>query len=164
MSCYRKSAFTLIELLVSLALSGILIVLLNGQITSSFFTDARIKDQLEYRLEIESIFAHLEADIISASHQPNGNKSVIIHSLKDELRLHVKRFGVSPSTQQLHGMEVVWQFDLRGITRSVKSAEGEDHRLLSNKEIETLIQKIRPNIIKLVLKTNQFHKSKMFAL
>ncbi len=164
MSFPRKHAFTLIELLVSLALSGMLIVLLNSQITSSFFTDAKIKDQLEYRLEIENIFDHLSADITSASRQPNGHKSVIIHSAEDELNIHVKRFGLSTISQQLHGVEVVWQFDQRGITRSIKSAEGDYHRLLSNKEIKSQIQKISPNIIRLILKTDQFRKSKMFAL
>ena len=164
MSFNRKPAFTLIELLVSLALSGLLIVLLNSQITGAIFTDVKIKNQLEYRLKIESIFDHLAADIASASRQPNGHKSIIFHSSKDEVRLRVKRFGLSTISQQLHGVEVVWQFDQRGITRSIKSAEGEYHRLLSNKEIKSQIQKISPNIIRLILKTDQFRKSKIFAL
>ncbi len=164
MSSHRQSAFTLIELLVSLALSGLLIVLLNSQITGAIFTDVKIKSQLEYRLEIESIFDHLSADITSASRQPNGHKSVIIHSAEDELNIHVKRFGLSTISQQLHGVEVVWQFDQRGITRSIKSAEGDYHRLLSNKAIESQIQKISPNIISLILKTDRFRKSKMFVL
>ena len=164
MNSHRQSAFTLIELLVSLALSGLLIVLLNSQITGAIFTDVKIKSQLEYRLEIERIFDHLAADIASASRQPNGHKSVIFHSSEDELRLHVKRFGLSTISQQLHGVEVVWQFDQRGITRSIKSAEGDYHRLLSNKAVESQIQKISPNIISLILKTDRFRKSKMFAL
>jgi len=164
MICTRKHAFTLIELLVSLALSGMLIVLLNSQITSSFFTDAKIKDQLEYRLEIESIFDHLSADITSASRQPDGHKSVIIHSAKDKLSIHVKRFGLSTISQQLHGVEVVWKFDPSGITRSIKSEEGEYHRLLSNKEIKSQIQRVSPDIIRLILKTSRFSKSKMFAI
>ena len=164
MSFPRKHAFTLIELLVSLALSGMLIVLLNSQITSSFFTDAKIKDQLEYRLEIESVFDHLAADITSASRKPNGHKSVIIHSAEDGLNIHVKRFGLSTISQQLHGVEVVWKFDPNGITRSIKSAEGEYHRLLSNKAIESQIQRMSPDIVRLILKTSQFNKSKMFVL
>ena len=164
MSFHRTPAFTLIELLVSLALSGLLIVLLNSQITSAIFTDVKIKDQLEYRLEIESIFDHLAADIASASRQPTGHKSVIFYSTKDELSLHVKRFGLSTISQQLHGVEVVWKFDPNGITRSIKSAEGEYHRLLSNKAIESQIQRMSPDIVRLILKTSQFNKSKMFIL
>ena len=164
MSCHRAPAFTLIELLVSLALSGLLIVLLNSQITGAIFTDIKIKDQLEYRLKIESIFDHLAADIASASRQPNGQKSIIFYSTKDELSLHVKRFGLSTISQQLHGVEVAWKFDQRGVTRSIKSAEGEYHRLLSNKAIQSQIQKISPNIIRLILKTDRFRKSKMIAL
>ncbi len=143
MSCHRAPAFTLIELLVSLALSGLLIVLLNSQITHKIFTDIKIKDQLEYRLKIESIFDHLAADIASASRQPNGHKSVIFYSTKDELSLHVKRFGLSTISQQLHGVEVAWKFDQRGVTRSIKSAEGEYHRLLSNKAIHLNCKKFR---------------------
>ena len=164
MSSHRQSAFTLIELLVSLALSGLLIVLLNSQITGAIFTDVKIKSQLEYRLEIESIFDHLAADIASASRQPNGHKSVIFHSSEDELRLHVKRFGLSTISQQLHGVEVVWMFDPSGITRSIKSEEGEYHRLLSNKELKSQIQRVSPGIIRLILKTSRFSKSKMFAI
>jgi prepilin-type N-terminal cleavage/methylation domain-containing protein len=164
MRCHRKPAFTLIELLVSLALSGLLIVLLNSQISSSIFTDAKIKDQLEYRLEIENILDHVGADVASASRQPNGHKSVIIYSSKGELSLHVKRFGLSTISQQLHGVDVIWKFDSNGITRSIKSAEGEYHRLLSNKKIKPQIKNIAPNIVRLIIQTDQFHKSKMFAL
>ena len=162
MRCHRKPAFTLIELLVSLALSGLLIVLLNSQITH--FHQYKIKDQLEYRLEIENILDHVGADVASASRQPNGHKSVIIYSSKGELSLHVKRFGLSTISQQLHGVDVIWKFDSNGITRSIKSAEGEYHRLLSNKKIKPQIKNIAPNIVRLIIQTDQFHKSKMFAL
>jgi hypothetical protein len=76
----------------------------------------------------------------------------------------VKRFGLSTISQQLHGVDVFWKFDSNGITRSIKSAEGEYHRLLSNKKIKPQIKNIAPNIVRLIIQTDQFHKSKMFAL
>ena len=76
MTLFRKSAFTLIELLVSLALSGILILILNNLISNSFFMDSKIRNQLEYRLQIEHLLLQIEADIHSASNKPNGSKSI----------------------------------------------------------------------------------------
>ena len=87
MSRARQPAFTLIELLVSLALSGVLIVLLNSQITNALFSDTKIKNQIEYRLEIENVLEQLAADILSASHQPNGLKSIVISPPKTEISL-----------------------------------------------------------------------------
>ena len=59
----RLEAFTLIELLVSLVLSGLLIIILNQQIQNAFLFDSRMKSQLEYRLNVESVFDFLSADI-----------------------------------------------------------------------------------------------------
>ena len=52
----RISAFTLIELLVSLALSGLLLVIINQQLQNSFFLNKKIEDQLEFKLQVETIF------------------------------------------------------------------------------------------------------------
>ena len=164
MSARRKPAFTLIELLVSLALSGLLIVLLNNQITNSIFTDAKIKKQIEYRLDIESILEQISADILSASHQPNGQKSLKLYPVKNELRLHLKRFGISPNTQQLHGVDVIWKFGARGISRSVNSTDGKYTRVLSNKVINAEIINKGTNVLELILKNKNFTKSKLFAL
>ena len=164
MSSYRKPAFTLIELLVSLALSGVLIVLLNSQITNSIFTDVKIKKQNEYRLEIESVLEQLNADILSASHQPSGQKSIKFYALENKVRLHLKRFGISPNTQQLHGVEVIWKFDNNGITRSINSAEGNYKRKLSSKQVNAEIERVGEKVIKLVLTNQHFTKSKLFAL
>ena len=79
------TAFTLIEVLISIALTGLLIVLLNNQITGSLKTDQKIKDKMEYKIEIETILAHLEADIQTASNLPSGYKSVVNFYLKDQL-------------------------------------------------------------------------------
>ena len=164
MSRNRHPAFTLIELLVSLALSGVLIVVLNSQITNALFSDAKIKNQIEYRLEIENVLEQVAADILSASHQPNGLKSVKLYSTENELRLHLRRFGVSPNTQQLHGMAVIWEFNADGISRSINSVDGQYRRVISNKKISAKIEKIGINLINLVLINQHFTKSKLFAL
>ena len=57
MNLRNLTAFTLIEVLISVALSGLLIVLLNNQITGSLKTDQNIKSKMEYKIEIEK---HLE--------------------------------------------------------------------------------------------------------
>ena len=70
------TAFTLLELLIALTLSGLLIVMINQQIQNSFFVDSRYKNQLEYRLKIETIFDFLSADISQSSYFPDGKKFV----------------------------------------------------------------------------------------
>ena len=164
MSRDRHPAFTLIELLVSLALSGVLIVLLNSQITNALFSDAKIKNQIEYRLEIENVLEQVAADILSASHQPNGLKSIKLYSTENEWQLHLKRFGVSPNTQKLHGIAVIWEFNAEGISRSINSVDGQYRRILSSKKINAKIEKIGINLIDLVLTSPSFTKSKLFAL
>ena len=66
------TAFTLLELLIALTLSGLLIVMINQQIQNSFFADSRYKNQLEYRLKIETIFDFLSADISQSSYFPDA--------------------------------------------------------------------------------------------
>jgi len=164
MNSSRKSAFTLIEVLVSLAISGVLILILNSLITNSIFTDAKIQDQLEYRLKIESLLAHIDADIHSASYKSDGNKSVKIEFSEDRLRLYLKRFGTSPSSQQIIGFEAIWTFDSAGVSRSVNSSEGTHTRVLSDTVISAKLENLTPTIIKLTLVDKTFTKSKMFKL
>ena len=164
MNSSRKSAFTLIELLVSLAISGVLILILNNLINNSIFTDAKIQNQLEYRLKIESLLAHIDADILSASYKLDGNKSIIIQFSDDRLELHLKRFGTSPRTQQIIGFEAIWTFDSAGVSRSVNSPEGTHTRLLSDTFISAKVENLTHNIIKLTLVDKTFTKSKMFKL
>ena len=164
MNSSRKSAFTLIELLVSLAISGVLILILNNLINNSIFTDAKIQNQLEYRLKIESLLAHIDADILSASYKLDGNKSIRIQFSDDRLELHLKRFGTSPRTQQIIGFEAIWTFDSAGVSRSVNSPEGTHTRLLSDTFISAKVENLTHNIIKLTLVDKTFTKSKMFKL
>lgn len=164
MNSSRKSAFTLIELLVSLAISGVLILILNNLINNSIFTDAKIQDQLEYRLKIESLLAHIDADILSASYKLDGNKSIRIQFSDDRLELRLKRFGTSPRTQQIIGFEAIWTFDSAGVSRSVNSPEGTHTRLLSDTFISAKVENLTHNIIKLTLVDKTFTKSKMFKL
>ena len=164
MSNNRAPGFTLVELLVSLALSGLLIILLNSQITNAIFTDAKIKNQLEYRLKIESIIDQLAADIASASYKPNGQKSVITYSVEDKFFIDLKRFGVSAFSQELTGMQIIWVFDDNGIWRTIKAIDGEYKRLLSSRKVDVNIEKIGTNILKLVIKDDQFIKSKLILI
>tara|TARA_B100000768_G_scaffold135643_1_gene126503 strand:- start:2706 stop:3200 length:495 start_codon:yes stop_codon:yes gene_type:complete len=164
MNSSRKSAFTLIELLVSLAISGVLILILNNLINNSIFTDAKIQNQLEYRLKIESLLAHIDADILSASYKLDGNKSIRIQFSDDRLELRLKRFGTSPRTQQIIGFEAIWTFDSAGVSRSVNSPEGTHTRLLSDTFISAKVENLTHNIIKLTLVDKTFTKSKMFKL
>lgn len=160
----RLQAFTLIELLVSIALSGLLIVLINQQIQNSFFSNSKIKNQLEYRLQIEAIFEFISADINSASHLPNGRKSVKIEHDGDDLTLKIKRLGVSPYNENISGMAVTWILGDVGMLRSILSPEMLSKRLFSNKKVSVSFVKLHNDIFKLMIKTEYFTKSKLFVL
>ena len=160
----RLEAFTLIELLVSLVLSGLLIIILNQQIQNAFLFDSRMKSQLEYRLNVESVFDFLSADINSASHLPNGLKSLSVRRIEDELHLVIKRFGVSPDTQQISGMNIIWKFGEGGISKSVDTKNSSFDRLYSGIKVKARLQEIDKNIINLIIETRKFTKSKLFIL
>jgi type II secretory pathway pseudopilin PulG len=158
------TAFTLIEVLISIALTGLLIVLLNNQITGSLKTDQKIKDKMEYKIEIETILAHLEADIQTASNLPSGYKSVVNFYLKDQLHISIKKFGISAIDQDLLGAEITWKFGNLGISRNIKSKDGKFERYLSKKELQANVIPIGINIFKLIIKCDGFTKSKLFKL
>ena len=157
-------AFTLIELLVSIALSALLIILLNNQIMNSISSDKIIKTKVEYRLEIENILSHLEADILSASHLPNGQKSFKSNNFNDQLNIAIKRIGISSINQELLGAEIIWNFSTSGISRSIRSKDGNFDRPLSNRNVKAHIDKIGVNIIKIIIKSDNFTKSKLIEL
>lgn len=160
----RLEAFTLIEVLISLALSGMLIVILNQQIQNSFQFDSRIKNQMEYRLDIESVFDFISADINSASYLPDGRKSLSVRRIEDEVHLIIKRFGVSPDTKQISGMDIVWKFGESGISKSVNTQSSSFNRLYSRSKINAQFQEIDKKVINLIIVTEQFTKSKLFKL
>ena len=160
----RLGAFTLIEMLVALALSGMLIVIINQQIQHSFSFDSKIKTQLEYRLKVEFIFDFLSADIDAASHLPNGLKSLRFNRSGDELYLVVKRFGVSPDTQQISGMNITWKFSEAGISRSVDVEGKSYHRGYSGIKVRARLKEINKDVINLIIETEKFTKSKLFNL
>jgi len=160
----RLKAFTLIELLVSIALSGLLIVLINQQIQNSFFSNSKIKNQLEYRLQIEALFEFISADINSASHLPNGRKSVKIEQDGNDLTLNIKRLGVSPYNENISGMAVTWILGDVGMLRSIVSSEMLSKRLFSDKKVSVSFNKLNNDIFKLMIKTEYFTKSKLFIL
>ena len=132
------TAFTLIEVLISIALTGLLIVLLNNQITGSLKTDQKIKDKMEYKIEIETILAHLEADIQTASNLPSGYKSVVNFYLKDQLHISIKKFGISAIDQDLLGAEITWKFGNLGISRNIKSKDGKFEDIYQRKSFKRM--------------------------
>ena len=160
----KLTAFTLIEVLISIALTGLLIVLLNNQITGSLKTDQNIKSKMEYKIEIETILTHLEADIQTASNLPSGYKSVVNFYLKDQLHISIKKFGISAIDQDLLGAEITWKFGNLGISRNIKSKDGKFERYLSKKELQANVIPIGINIFKLIIKCDGFTKSKLFKL
>ena len=160
----KLTAFTLIEVLISIALTGLLIVLLNNQITGSLKTDQKIKDKMEYKIEIETILAHLEADIQTASNTPSGYKSVVNFYSQDQLHISIKKFGISAIDQDLLGAEITWKFGNLGVSRNIKSKDGNFERHLSKKELQTNIIPIDINIFKLIIKCDEFTKSKLIKL
>ena len=159
-----SSAFTLIEVLISVALSGLLIILLNNQITGSLTTDHHIKNKIEYRIEIENILAHLEADIQTSSNTPNGYKSVKNIYSDGQLSIYIKKFGISAITKDLLAAEIIWKFGDLGISRSIKSKDGNFERYLSKKAVSTAIDPININIFRFIIECNGFTKSKLIKL
>lgn len=164
MTIRRLSAFTLIELLVSLALSGLLLVIINQQLQNSFFLNKQIEDQLEFKLQVETIFEHLSADIKSATLTANGHKSVKFSQLQDDFVFEIKRFGLAPKTKQITGMTVKWRMGANGIHKSISSSEGVSERQYSKNKLSINIKNFAPHILKLEIKTDKFQKSKLFIL
>lgn len=164
MILFRKSAFTLIELLVSLALSGVLILILNNLISNSFFVDSKIRNQLEYRLQIEHLLLQIEADIHSASNKPNGSKSIKLVPTQDGVILYLKRFGISPATEQIIGFDAVWTIDTLGVSRLVRTSRGTFTRIISTTFIAAEVEKFPNSVVRLKLTNDAFSKSKMFKL
>jgi len=119
---------------------------------------------MEYKIEIETILTHLEADIQTASNTPSGYKSVVNFYSKDQLHISIKKFGISAIDQDLLGAEITWKFGNLGVSRNIKSKDGNFERHLSKKELQTNIIPINTNIFKLIIKCDEFTKSKLIKL
>jgi len=160
----RITAFTLLELLIALTLSGLLIVMINQQIQNSFLADSRYKNQLEYRLKIETIFDFLSADISQSSYFPDGKKSVKTIEGDENIKIIIKRFGLSPINKQISGMTVIWTLGSDGISRTIRSDSTSQTRYFSTKKVFSEYRNIDDSTLRVIIENNNFSKSKIFLL
>ena len=158
------TAFTLLELLIALTLSGLLIAMINQQIQNSFFADSRYKNQLEYRLKIETIFDFLSADISQSSYFPDGKKSVKTIQGDGNIKIIVKRFGLSPINKQISGMTVIWTLGSDGISRTIRSDSTSQTRYFSTKKVFSEYRNIDDSTLRVIIENDNFSKSKLFLL
>ena len=158
------TAFTLLELLIALTLSGLLIVMINQQIQNSFFVDSRYKNQLEYRLKIETIFDFLSADISQSSYFPDGKKSVKTIQGVENMKIIIKRFGLSPINKQISGMTVIWTLGSDGISRTIRSDSMSQTRYFSTKKVFSGYKNIDGSTLRVIIENDDFSKSKLFLL
>ena len=78
--------------------------------------------------------------------------------------LYLKRFGISPATEQIIGFDAVWTIDTLGVSRLVRTSKGTFTRIISTTFIAAEVEKFPNSVVRLKLTNDAFSKSKMFKL